>query len=71
VNNLLPIEIYNTNLSADGIQAIGTVEFDQMNDATVSIMVNGQMMAEKQISAKEFEVLSRYFDHIARNGVAK
>ena len=56
-----PREKFNLNLSANGIQAIGTVDFDDMDNAIVSIKVDGKVLSETQISVKEFEVLRSYF----------
>ena len=65
MNTVETKETYNVNLSENGIQIIGTVKFDEANEATVSIMVNGQVTTTKQISANELRVLSGYFSHIA------
>ena len=54
-------EQFNLNLSANGIQAIGTVDFDDMDNAIVSITVDGNKLTETQISAKEFQILRSYF----------
>jgi hypothetical protein len=71
MNTVETKERYNLNLSENGIQTIGTVQFDEANEATVSIMVNGQVTTTNQISAKELRVLSAYFSHIAKDGVRK
>ena len=57
-----PREQFNLNLSANGIQAIGTVDFDDMDNAIVSIKVDGKVLTETEISVKEFEVLRNYFE---------
>ena len=55
---------FNLNLSANGIQAIGSVDFDDMDNAIVSIKVDGKVLTETEISVKEFEVLRSYFAEV-------
>jgi hypothetical protein len=58
--------MFTTELQTGTITAIGSVEFDDMDNAIVSIKVGGQILTETEISSKEFEVLSRYFEWLAK-----
>jgi len=60
------ILMFTTELQTGTITAIGSVEFDDMDNAIVSIKVGGQILTETEISSKEFEVLSRYFEWLAK-----
>jgi hypothetical protein len=53
--------MFTTELNTGSITATGSVEFDDMQNAIVSIKVAGQVLTETEISAKEFEVLRNYF----------
>ena len=53
--------MFTTRLETGSIKAIGSVQFDEMNNAIVSIEVAGEILTETEISAKEFEVLRSYF----------
>lgn len=53
--------MFTTELNTGSITATGSVEFDDMQNAIVSIKVAGQVLTETEISAKEFEVLRSYF----------
>jgi hypothetical protein len=56
--------MFTTELNTGSINAIGSVEFDEMDNAIVSIKVAGQVLTETQISSKEFEVLRSYFAEV-------
>jgi hypothetical protein len=58
--------MFITELKTGTITAIGSVEFDDMDNAIVSIKVGGQILTETEISSKEFEVLSRYFAEVKK-----
>jgi hypothetical protein len=58
--------MFTTRLEVANIKATGAVEFDEMNNAIVSIEVAGELLTETEISAKEFEVLSRYFAEVKK-----
>ena len=58
--------MFTTELQSGSVAAIGSVEFDDMDNAIVSIKVAGQVLTETEISAKEFEVLSRYFAEVKK-----
>ena len=60
------ILMFTTELQTGTITAIGSVEFDEMDNAIVSIKVGDQLLTETEISSKEFEVLSRYFEWLAK-----
>jgi hypothetical protein len=53
--------MFTTELETGSIKATGSVEFDDMDNAIVSIKVAGQILTEVEISSKEFEVIRRYF----------
>jgi hypothetical protein len=53
--------MFSTNLEAGTVQAIGTVEFDDMGNTIVSISVAGKTLTETELTSKEFEVLKQYF----------
>jgi hypothetical protein len=53
--------MFTTELETGSIKATGSVEFDDMDNAIVSIKVAGQVLTEVEISSKEFEVIRRYF----------
>lgn len=53
--------MFTTELQTGTITAVGSVEFDDMDNAIVSIKVAGKVLTETEISAKEFEVLRKYF----------
>jgi hypothetical protein len=53
--------MFSTNLEAGTVQAIGTVEFDDMGNTIVTISVAGKTLTETELTSKEFEVLKRYF----------
>jgi hypothetical protein len=56
--------MFTTRLETGTIKATGSVEFDEMNNAIVSIEVAGELLTETEISAKEFEVIRRYFSEV-------
>jgi hypothetical protein len=58
--------MFTTRLETGSIKAIGSVEFDEMNNAIVSIEVGGEILTETEISAKEFEVLRKYFAEVTK-----
>lgn len=58
--------MFTTELKTGTITAIGSVEFDDMDNAIVSIKVGGQILTETEISSKEFEVLSRFFTEVKK-----
>jgi hypothetical protein len=58
--------MFTTELQTGTITAIGSVEFDEMANAIVSIKVGGQVLTETEISSKEFEVLIRYFAEVKK-----
>jgi hypothetical protein len=59
-------EMFTTELQTGTIKAIGSVEFDDMDNAIVSIKVDGQVLTETEVSSKEFEVLQRYFSEVTK-----
>jgi hypothetical protein len=56
--------MFTTRLETGTIKATGSVDFDEMNNAIVSIEVAGELLTETEISAKEFEVIRRYFAEV-------
>ena len=56
--------MFTTELQTETITAIGSVEFDDMDNTIISISINGQNLTENKISVKEFEVLRRYFAEV-------
>jgi hypothetical protein len=56
--------MFTTELETGSIKATGSVEFDDMDNAIVSIKVGGQVLTEVEISSKEFEVIRRYFAEV-------
>jgi hypothetical protein len=58
--------MFTTELQTGTITAIGSVEFDDMNNAIVSIKVGGQVLTETEISSKEFEVIRKYFEELSK-----
>jgi hypothetical protein len=56
--------VFTTELQTGSITAVGSVEFDDMDNAIIGISINGQALTETKISAKELEVLSRYFAEV-------
>jgi hypothetical protein len=56
--------MFTTELQSGSVAAIGSVEFDDMDNAIVSIKVAGQVLTETEISSKEFEVIRRYFSEV-------
>ena len=57
-------QMFTTELETGSIKATGSVEFDDMDNAIVSIKVAGQVLTEVEISSKEFEVIRRYFAEV-------
>jgi len=57
-------QMFSTNLEAGTVQATGSVEFDDMGNAIVSITVADKTLTETELTSKEFEVLKRYFDEV-------
>ena len=57
-------QMFTTELETGSIKATGSVEFDDMDNAIISISINGQTLTENKISVKEFEVLRRYFAEV-------
>jgi hypothetical protein len=58
--------MFSTELQTGTITATGSVEFDDMDNAIVSIKVAGKVLTETEISAKEFEVLRNYFAEVTK-----
>ena len=58
-------QMFTTELQTGTIAATGSVEFDDMDNAIVSIKVAGKVLTETKISAKEFDVLRKYFAELA------
>jgi hypothetical protein len=56
--------MFTTELETGSIKGTGSVEFDDMDNAIVSIKVAGQVLTEVEISSKEFEVIRRYFAEV-------
>jgi hypothetical protein len=56
--------MFSTELQTGSIAATGSVEFDDMDNAIVSIKVAGKVLTETEISAKEFDVLRKYFAEV-------
>jgi hypothetical protein len=56
--------MFTTELQSGSVAAIGSVEFEDMDNAIVSIKVAGQVLTETEISSKEFEVIRRYFSEV-------
>jgi hypothetical protein len=56
--------MFSTELQTGTITATGSVEFDDMDNAIVSIKVAGKVLTETEVSAKEFEVLRSYFAEV-------
>jgi hypothetical protein len=70
VTQIHPIEqikghqMFTTELQTGTITAVGSIEFDDMDNAIISISINGQTLTDNKISVKEFEVLRRYFAEV-------
>jgi hypothetical protein len=58
--------MFSTELQTGSIAATGSVEFDDMDNAIVSIKVAGKVLTETEISAKEFDVLRKYFAEVTK-----
>jgi hypothetical protein len=58
--------MFTTELQTGSIAATGSVEFDEMENAIVSIKVGGQLLTETEISSKEFEVIRKYFEEVSK-----
>jgi hypothetical protein len=58
--------VFTTELQTGTIAAVGSVDFDDMDNAIVSIKVAGKVLTETEISAKEFEVLRSYFAEVTK-----
>jgi hypothetical protein len=58
--------MFSTELQTGTITATGSVEFDDMDNAIVSIKVAGKVLTETEISAKEFDVLRKYFAEVTK-----
>ena len=56
--------MFTTELQTETITAVGSIEFDDMDNAIISISINGQTLTDNKISVKEFEVLRRYFAEV-------
>jgi catabolite regulation protein CreA len=56
--------MFTTELETGSIKATGSVEFDDMDNSIICISINGQTLTENKVSAKEFEVLRRYFAEV-------
>jgi hypothetical protein len=56
--------MFTTELQTGTITAVGSIEFDDMDNAIISISINGQTLTDNKISVKEFEVLRRYFAEV-------
>jgi hypothetical protein len=57
-------QMFTTELQTGTITAVGSIEFDDMDNAIISISINGQTLTDNKISVKEFEVLRRYFAEV-------
>jgi hypothetical protein len=53
--------MFSTELETGSVKAVGTLEFDEMDNAIVLITVMGKTLTEVELSSKEFEVIRRYF----------
>lgn len=56
--------MFTTEMQAGLVQATGSVQFDDMDNAVITITVAGKTLTETEISSKEFEVLCRYFAEV-------
>jgi hypothetical protein len=64
MNKSTQAETYNLNLSDNGLQTIGTVKFDEMDNAVVSITLFGKKLSEIEINPQELKILKAYFDSV-------
>jgi hypothetical protein len=58
--------MFTTEIQAGSVQAVGSVEFDDMDNAIITISVAGNTLTETELSSKEFEVLRRYFAEVSK-----
>jgi hypothetical protein len=59
-------QVFTTEMQAGSVQATGSVEFDDMDNAIVTISVAGQILTQTELSSKELEVLGRYFFEVSK-----
>jgi hypothetical protein len=59
-------QMFSTELQAGSVQAVGSVEFDDMDNAIITISVAGNTLTETELNSKEFEVLRRYFAEVTK-----
>ena len=59
-------QVFTTEIKAGSVQAKGSVEFDDMDNAIVTISVAGQILTQTELTSKEFELLSRYFFEVSK-----
>jgi hypothetical protein len=64
MNKSTQAETYNLNLSDNGLQTIGTVKFDEMDNAVVSITLFGKKLSEIEINPQELKILKAYFESV-------
>ena len=58
--------MFTTEMQAGSVQATGSIEFDDMDNAIITISVAGQILTQTELSSKEFEVLGRYFFEVSK-----
>ncbi len=58
--------MFTTEMQAGSVQATGSLEFDDMDNAIITISVAGQILTQTELSSKEFEVLGRYFFEVSK-----
>jgi hypothetical protein len=62
MNKTSQAESFNLNLSDNGLQTIGSVKFDEMENAVVSITLFGKKLSEIEINPQELKILKAYFE---------
>ena len=62
MNKASQAESFNLNLSDNGLQTIGSVKFDDMENAVVSITLFGKKLSEIEINPQELKILKAYFE---------
>jgi hypothetical protein len=58
--------MFSTELETGSVKAVGTLEFDEMDNAIITISVAGQILTQTELTSKEFELLGRYFFEVSK-----
>ena len=59
-------QVFTTEIKAGSVQATGFLEFDDMDNAIITISVAGQILTQTELTSKEFELLGRYFFEVSK-----